>query len=130
MSERRHRLMLSVVATDATFEKQSVRGVPCWVGRCLFCRSKVVVELDGSSSAGVTLEHIVPQTHGGSEEPENLGIACARCNQEKGRRHDARAARDPRRVEVTERLLAERRARLREPSAASDQRSAIRKPEG
>jgi len=105
--------MLSVVATDATFEKQSVRGVTCWVGRCLFCRSKVVVELDGSSSAGVTLEHIVPQTHGGSEEPENLGIACARCNQEKGRRHDAQAARDPRRVEVTERLLAERRARLR-----------------
>jgi len=109
-------LILSIVATDNTFERRQVRGAPAWVGRCIHCQSLLVVPLDGDASPGVTIEHIVPRHHGGTDEPSNLALACARCNAEKGIRHDNRRRDDPRRLEVQALLLQRRARRWREPS--------------
>jgi 5-methylcytosine-specific restriction endonuclease McrA len=98
-----------------------------WVTRCLHCRSRVGVRSDGAPLGSATLEHVVPRSWfdsavaaefvalvGGPEEPRNLAVACARCNQQKGRRHDARGPRDARAREVVERLLARRLERYLE----------------
>lgn len=66
-----------------------------------------------------TVEHIRPRTHGGTDDLENLALACARCNNQKGCRLDNRAAGDPKLQAVVERLLERRRARWREAEGAS-----------
>lgn len=104
--------MLSIVATDATFARAEVRGVRAWVGRCLHCNTKLVVSEAGETSA--TIEHIEPRHHGGTDAPENLALACARCNAGKGMRLDHRKKDDPKLREVVEALRAKRLARFRE----------------
>lgn len=115
MGSARRRNLLRAVLTDGTFEKASLRGELAWVGKCLHCRSRLVVGLGGEAEPGVTVEHIRPRHHGGTDEAENLAVACARCNAQKGLRHDVKRAGDRRAAEVVERLLAERRARWRNP---------------
>jgi 5-methylcytosine-specific restriction endonuclease McrA len=104
--------VLGIVATDVTFRRQIVRGLACFVGKCIHCNAKLVVALDGSTDGGVTIEHIVPRHHGGTDDPSNLALACARCNATKGVRLDARRADDPRAREVNAALLAKRAARM------------------
>jgi 5-methylcytosine-specific restriction endonuclease McrA len=67
--------------------------------------------LDGSTDGGATVEHIVPRHHGGTDEPDNLALACARCNALKGSRLDARTADDPTYRATVELLRARRRER-------------------
>ena len=110
----RARLALAIALTDATFERMSVRGEACWVGRCLHCKTKVVVPEKGPVPGNVTIEHIVPQTHGGTNELANVALACAGCNHEKGRRHDLKNVRDPARLALEQALLERRAARFRE----------------
>jgi 5-methylcytosine-specific restriction endonuclease McrA len=52
--------------------------------------------------------------HGGTDEFENLALACAHCNRKKGRRHDRRRADDPRAREVIAYLQGRRHQRWRE----------------
>jgi hypothetical protein len=33
---------------------------------------------------GLHLDHVIPERHGGSSEPENLTLLCRRCNLRKG----------------------------------------------
>lgn len=115
MSAPRRFKVLAVVATDSTFSRRDVRGEPHFVGKCIHCNAALVVALDGSAPPSVTIEHIVPRGHGGTDDPRNLALACARCNSEKGLRHDSRSARDSKRLAVVERLAARRAARYREP---------------
>jgi 5-methylcytosine-specific restriction endonuclease McrA len=103
--------VLAVVAADNTFVKSLVRGELQWVGKCIHCNAKVLVTLAGATFA--TLEHIEPKNHGGSDAPENLAIACARCNSGKGMRLDHRARTDPTLPSVIEMLRARRLERLR-----------------
>jgi 5-methylcytosine-specific restriction endonuclease McrA len=111
----KHRLLLAIVHTDATFERVHVRGEELWRGRCIHCNSALMVALDGRVLGPVTVEHIVPRNHGGADDLPNLALACARCNSEKGLRHDHKRRNDPRRVELEARLLEKRRARWRDP---------------
>jgi HNH endonuclease len=115
---RRARLIRMVVETDNTFERQLVRGEEAWVGRCIHCQRKLVVNLDGSASAAVTLEHVVPKNHGGLDEARNLALACGGCNAEKGLRYDWRRRDDPRRLELEQMLCERRFGRWREPPAS------------
>lgn len=108
--------VLAIVRTDATFERVTFRGATAWQGRCLFCRKKLLVDEAGQPLSPVSVEHIVPRSKGGTDALENLALACPGCNHEKGRRHDRRKATDARASEVTQALLAERKARWREPS--------------
>ncbi len=90
---------LAAVSTDT----KATRGGRGWVVPCLHCRRKLTVGADGSPGLGASLEHIVPQSWFGlrdaaeltgvmadANDPRNLAIACASCNQQKGTRHDAR----------------------------------------
>ncbi|MEM8609417.1 MAG: HNH endonuclease [Myxococcota bacterium] len=113
MSARKRRLLLRVAESDRTFERKEARGEIVLEGKCIHCQRKLALALDGTPLSDATLEHIVPKNHGGSDDLENLAIACARCNSEKGLRHDHKSANDPKLREIIENLQARRRQRLR-----------------
>jgi 5-methylcytosine-specific restriction endonuclease McrA len=111
----RSRLILGIVATDSTFERTTIGEDPVWVGKCIHCNRKLVVEIDGGAGWQVTVEHIVPRNHGGTDELANLALACYRCNNSKGVIHDHKRADDPKLREIIERLQARRAERWRDP---------------
>jgi 5-methylcytosine-specific restriction endonuclease McrA len=114
-ANRKRRLLLHVASTDRTFELKLLDGEQVLEGKCIHCQKKLVLAADGTPMNGATLEHIVPKSHAGTDELENLAIACARCNAEKGLRHDHKRWSDPKLREVIERLQARRRQRFRAP---------------
>lgn len=113
-SSRQRARILAIVATDRTFERVPARDGEVWVGKCLHCNAHLTVALDGTPISRATIEHIVPRARGGGEALENLALACARCNHEKGVRHDHRGG--PRALEIEQRLLAKRGQRWRDPT--------------
>jgi 5-methylcytosine-specific restriction endonuclease McrA len=116
MNGRRSRtLLLWIAATDSTFELVSLREGRALCGKCIHCGSRHTLLIDGTPISDVTIEHIVPRHHGGTDDLENLAIACARCNGEKGVRHDARPRRDPKLLALIAQLQARRADRLRTP---------------
>lgn len=119
-SAARARLVLAIALTDGTFVRTMVRGEACWVGRCIHCNTKLVVPEQGAPLRTVTVEHIVPQTHGGDDDLANVALACARCNNEKGRRHDVKSIDDPLRVALERALFEKRAARRREPPPGTE----------
>ena len=109
------RLKVLVARSDARFGLD--RG--WWVGPCLFCGGRL--SLDPATGDGATLEHIRPRSDGGTDDLLNLGLAHARCNNEKGRRTDTKRwrQRDPERYErIIAQLLARRAEFFRPPDAA------------
>ena len=112
---RRHALLLAAAVTDSTFERTQLDGRTVWVGKCIHCRSRLVITDDGRALGEATLEHVWPQAQGGTDDVDNLAVACARCNREKGARHDHRAG--PRLDEVVAVLRARRRERYRDPAS-------------
>ena len=118
MSYARRRRILDIVATDSTFERTEHRGQEVWLGKCLHCNAYLAIALSGEPISRATIEHIVPQVHGGTNDLGNLGLACARCNQGKGSRHDRHFHRDARVKESVDRLLERRRERWRDPEDA------------
>jgi 5-methylcytosine-specific restriction endonuclease McrA len=111
----KHQRMLAVVATDRTFERTVLDGASVWVGKCIHCNAKLVVTQAGRPAGNATLEHIVPESRGGTNEVGNLAIACARCNREKSP-HDV--AGGEKLQAMQERLLARRNDRWRDPAEA------------
>lgn len=117
MKALRHLLRLAA-ATDR--EARLADGT--WQTRCLHCRAHLSISLQGDPLGSATLEHIVPRSwfgRRGSEElvagltgpsdARNLALACARCNQQKGRGPDAAGPGDARAREIVRSLL-DRRA--------------------
>ena len=112
-ARRKQRRLLEVAATDSTFEMKDLDGERVLEGKCIHCQRKLGLYADGTPINGATLEHIVPRNHGGTDDLENLAIACARCNSEKGLRHDHKRPDDPKLRQVIARLQARRRERYR-----------------
>ena len=110
---RKHVLLLAAAVTDATFVRQDFDGEPAWVGKCIHCGTKLVVGDDGRARGEATLEHIWPEAQGGTNRVANLAIACARCNRQKGTRHDH--TRSERLDQVVDGLRARRMERWRDP---------------
>lgn len=117
MSEAYRRKVLEIVATDRTFERVDHKGSEAWMGKCLHCNAHLFIALSGEPISRATIEHILPKTAGGSEDLDNLGLACARCNHEKGIRHDRRTRKSERSADLVEKLLSKRRTRWRDPDA-------------
>jgi 5-methylcytosine-specific restriction endonuclease McrA len=111
-------LILEIIATDRTFERVWYRGREVWSGKCIHCNTRLQVQLDGTPISRATVEHILPQTHGGTDALDNVALACARCNHGKGRRHDHKALSDPDLQSLIERLSARRAKRWRAPEQA------------
>lgn len=47
---------------------------------CEYCQ----LRQDDSPLAALHIEHVVPKIHGGSDDPDNLALACIDCNLHKG----------------------------------------------
>lgn len=64
---------------------------------CVYCRQKFPIDLTGE---GLHLDHLIPRSKGGTNTPENLVTACARCNtsRQAGRVDDKRARERARRA--------------------------------
>src|SRR4051794_17604671 len=114
MAAAKRKMVLAIAATDKTFELTVLAGEKVWVGKCIHCNARLVVGIDGDTYGGATIEHIFPRTHGGTNAIENVALACARCNSQKGVRIDPRHANDPKLVAVVETLRQRRRDRWRE----------------
>jgi 5-methylcytosine-specific restriction endonuclease McrA len=113
MAGRTRRLLQAAAESDSTFERVESRGRSYLVGKCIHCQTRITVPLDWDEPAHATLEHIVPRNHGGTDDLENLTVACRRCNHGKGRRLDQRRLDDATLARVIETLQARRRERLR-----------------
>ncbi len=111
----RRDVIISIVATDNTFELHEMGGPGrIWIGKCIHCNCKLGVSMTGITDA--TVEHINPLCNGGeSVDPKNIALACSRCNNEKGIRHDKHAGKKGRADEVISILLEKRLERWREP---------------
>lgn len=109
--------VLRIVATDATFVRAIDRFGAAWIGKCIHCNARLRVSPEGESGGLATIEHIIPRHHGGDDSVENLALACARCNHQKGKRLDNKKRQDPRLWEVLDALRARRLARMRTPVA-------------
>jgi 5-methylcytosine-specific restriction endonuclease McrA len=108
------RTILSIVRTDRTFELLPSIDGAVWQGKCIHCQSKLLIKESGEPISRATIEHIVPRHHGGTDDPGNLALACARCNHQKGKKLDARRLTDPTLQRVIALLQARRLERLRE----------------
>ena len=100
-----------------------------WETRCLHCRTRLHVRVDGEPLGHASLEHVVPRAWFGkraaamltssvgdnADDPRNLALACARCNHDKGKGPDARGPIDPRAHEIVAALLSARLVRWRDP---------------
>ena len=51
---------------------------------CIYCFKLLTVDLPKNHPDRVTLDHIVPQSEGGSDLITNLTIACGECNSKRG----------------------------------------------
>jgi len=114
-SRRTRRLLLRAASTDRTFRRQRLDGHVCLVGKCIHCRTAIYVPVSPTVAATATLEHIVPRSHGGTDDAANLTLACAPCNAGKGTRLDHRPTDDPTLTRVVDRLRRRREERLRPP---------------
>ncbi|MEM6734245.1 MAG: HNH endonuclease domain-containing protein [Myxococcota bacterium] len=114
----KRKTILAIVATDRTFQRKTLRGEEIWEGRCIFSGRKLYVSLDGEPLNDVTIEHIVPRTHGGTDELSNLALATGRANAQKGARLDKRRFDDPTLQKVIAGLQAKRAERWRDPADA------------
>jgi 5-methylcytosine-specific restriction endonuclease McrA len=50
--------------------------------RCCWCSRPVSIKRKRRDSA--TIEHVIPKSKGGTSDPENLAMSCARCNSSRG----------------------------------------------
>jgi 5-methylcytosine-specific restriction endonuclease McrA len=120
MTAPRHLLRLAV---ESDREARLVGGL--WQTRCLHCRAHLALDRTGEPLGATTLEHIVPRSWFGRRGAEdltslldgpadrrNLALACARCNQQKGRGPDAAGPGDARAREIVKMLLVRRAGRL------------------
>lgn len=53
-------------------------------GRCAFCGRPLTLDQNKVGTPEyATMDHLIPRATGGKDEPTNLVLACAPCNQEK-----------------------------------------------
>ena len=125
------RLFLLALTHDSQAEQlQDLR----WRTRCLHCRARLEFKADGEPLGAGSLEHVVPQAwfgkraadalcahvHHEPNDARNLALACATCNQSKGKGPDARGPQDARALEVVTALLERRLQRWRDPPGSDD----------
>lgn len=57
--------------------------------RCHICNRKIDLSLSGTAKWGPTIDHILPVSLGGTNEPNNLALAHRCCNSRRGNREPA-----------------------------------------
>lgn len=116
-------------AARARLALQAMRE-PMWLrtgGRCEYCGIQMPTWYDaGAPGADVrvapSIDHRMPKSRGGTDDPENLAIACRSCNSSKGAKTEAefrawREASPAARIEVIGELARAGLLRVTRPSA-------------
>lgn len=118
------RLFLRALQTDSQAEALPDGG---YRTRCLHCRARLEFKPDGEPRGAGSLEHVIPQAWfdkraaaalcgrvgNDPNDARNLALACATCNQSKGKGPDAKGPQDARAFEVVSALLERRLERWR-----------------
>lgn len=65
---------------DLVFKRTRAAEAQGW--KCCYCGVHMSVECKSKNS--VTLEHVIPKSQGGTDNPDNLVAACNRCNTRRG----------------------------------------------
>ncbi|MDQ3758926.1 MAG: HNH endonuclease [Actinomycetota bacterium] len=60
--------------------------------RAVLARDSYTCQYCGRESAGLTVDHVIPRSRGGSSHWDNIVAACAPCNRKKGNRLPTEAA--------------------------------------
>lgn len=60
--------------------------------RAVLARDAYTCQYCGRESAGLTVDHVIPRSRGGSSHWDNIVAACAPCNRKKGNRLPTEAA--------------------------------------
>lgn len=120
VASRTQRIILDIIATDKTFDLTTFRSENVWVGKCIQCNRNLIINEHGKPISKATIEHIIPITHGGTDDIQNLAIACAGCNNLKGRTLDIKKRGHPQLEKVIASLQEKRNKRWRTPIVSED----------
>ena len=52
--------------------------------RCVYCSATTVLVRKAKTDSWATIDHIIPRSNGGTDDIDNLVIACYDCNNSKG----------------------------------------------
>lgn len=105
--KNRTETVLGIIRTDSTFNLHTFRdGSEVWVGKCIHCNARLTISKCGETA--FTIEHIVPLYASGTNDLDNLALACGGCNNEKGLRHDKHVGKGGRADEVVKSLKEKR----------------------
>lgn len=84
-----------LAAKCAKCGRRHVAPLPCWTGDYLRARRELVfrikgrrckLQLRGCTVHATSIDHLVPRSHGGTDELDNLLPACGHCNRSKSNR--------------------------------------------
>ena len=87
----RRKTVLYLALSDSTWD---CRGEE-WFGKCIHCGTRIRISQAGDLLGNTSIEHIVPRSHGGTDDLDNLALACAACNSTKGCLQDIAGPGDP-----------------------------------
>lgn len=68
-------------ATTARYIDRAIFDRDGWI--CHICKASVDPTLPRTHDAGATIDHVIPLSRGGTDEPSNVATAHWRCNREK-----------------------------------------------
>lgn len=74
--KERRRLRKRQLRINTSLKKKLYQGVI--ITPCCYCKRVFLV-------SELTIEHITPRLFGGTNDPENIDLACPPCNQQRGR---------------------------------------------
>lgn len=80
--------------------KLAARVVAEYGPRCWLCGKAIAVELPRTSPRGLSIDHVVPRSKGGSNALANLRPAHLRCNISRGNRPPAHQGRQTEHVDA------------------------------
>jgi 5-methylcytosine-specific restriction endonuclease McrA len=80
-TKKNHKRRAAGEITISRQELVALRG-----SRCHICQRKIDVRLNGLHPMGLTIDHLLPVSRGGTNDVSNLDVAHRRCNIARGNR--------------------------------------------
>jgi 5-methylcytosine-specific restriction endonuclease McrA len=79
LNQVRHRMRWS--DRSRRWQQRALRAIERWGDRCHYCDR--LLRSSSGAPESVTLDHVIPDSRGGTRRSDNLVPACAHCNRDK-----------------------------------------------